>query len=96
MKNWIKIFVYVVVAAIISVMSVVISGQKKRIVFQDERIKEQSTIIDSLLNRRMTVFDVKLNVTDKSTNKIGKNNAGNVTIERIYKLEIDSVNVGLK
>jgi hypothetical protein len=63
------------------------------------RVKEQTGIIDSLLNRRMTVFDVQLNVTDKSTNKInGSHNKGTITMpqEKVYRLEIDSVNVSVK
>jgi hypothetical protein len=80
-------------------MSVLYSGSQKRVKEQSATMKKQYTIIDSLLNRRMTVFDVQLNVTDKSTNKIyGSFNKGSIGMsqERIYRLEIDSTKITVK
>ena len=56
-------------------------------------------MIDSLLNRRMTVFDVQLHVTDKSRFAIyGRYNKGTINVpnERRYELTIDSTNVSMK
>lgn len=64
-----------------------------------KQVKEQSVIIDSLLKRRMTVFDVQLHVTDKSVNKIyGRYNKGTISMpqERKYILEVDSVSMRVK
>jgi hypothetical protein len=88
----IRIIVEVAIVAYAISMTALYRGSQSR-------VKEQSVIIDSLLNRRMTVFDVQLNVTDKSTNKInGTYNKGTISMpqERVYKLEIDSVNVTVK
>ena len=96
MKKWINIVIYVVLVATIAVMGTTINGQRKHVTSLNNQVKEQSTIIDSLLKRRMTVFDVQLNVTDKSRNIIhGKYNKGTINMpqERTYKLEIDSTNI---
>ena len=64
-----------------------------------KQVKEQSVIIDSLLQRRMTVFDVQLHVTDKSVNKIyGRYNKGTISMpqERKYILEVDSVSMSVR
>ena len=62
-------------------------------------IEFQRSTIDSLLNRRMTVFDVQLNVTDKSRFTIhGRYNKGTISVpsERVYELKIDSTRINLK
>lgn len=62
------------------------------------QVAEQSAVIDSLLKRRMTVFDVTLNVTDKSTNKIyGRYNKGSIIMpsNKSYVLELDSISMNV-
>jgi hypothetical protein len=47
----------------------------------------------------MTVFDVQLNVTDKSRSTIyGRYNKGTISMpqEKTYKLEMDSMKVSVK
>jgi hypothetical protein len=61
--------------------------------------EDQTVIIDSLLKRRMTVFDVTLSVTDKSRFAVyGKYNKGTIYVpsERTYELKIDSTNISMK
>lgn len=60
------------------------------------QVAEQSAVIDSLLARRMTVFDVHLSVTDKSVNKVyGRYNKGTIEMPstKSYVLEMDSVSM---
>ena len=96
MKKGINIMIYTVFIAVIAVMGVTIHGQKKHVTSLTNQVKEQSAIIDSLLKRKMTIFDVQLHVTDKSRNVIhGRYNKGTINMpqERTYKLEIDSTNI---
>ncbi len=61
-----------------------------------DRVEQQSAVIDSLLARRMKVFDVNMYVTDNSNNKIyGRYNKGEINMpqEKIYRLELDSMSV---
>ncbi len=98
-KIWIKIIIYAVLAATILTMSILYIESNKHVRTLKSQVKEQSTIIDSLLTRRMNVFDVQLNVTDKSKNIIhGRYNKGTITMpqERVYKLSLDSTNVNIK
>ncbi len=63
------------------------------------QVADQTVIIDSLLRRRMTVFDVQMHVTDKSHFAIyGRYNKGTITVpsERTYELKIDSTNVKMR
>ena len=63
------------------------------------QVADQTVIIDSLLKRRMTVFDVTLSVTDKSRFAIyGRYNKGTINVpnERRYVLEVDSVNLKMR
>lgn len=60
------------------------------------QLVRQNNTIDSLLSRRMTVFDVNLYVTDKSVNKIyGRYNKGQITMPNVktYVLDIDSTKI---
>jgi hypothetical protein len=98
-RIWIDIIVAVAITATITILSVCLAAEKKINKQLKERVSEQSTVIDSLLARRMTVFDVKLNVTDKSVNKIyGRYNTGHIIMpsSKNYILEIDSVNMAKK
>jgi hypothetical protein len=97
--TWIKIAILAVLITVIATLSVLYAESRKHVVTLKAQVKEQSAIIDSLLSRRMTVFDVKLNVTDKSRNVVhGRYNKGTINMpqERTYKLEIDSVSVNVK
>jgi hypothetical protein len=92
------VIIAVLVAGLVT-MSILCRSQKKHVSTLKMQVKEQSAIIDSLLNRRMTVFDVRLNVTDKSKSTIyGRYNKGTINMpqEKTYKLEIDSTNIAIK
>lgn len=98
MKKWIWI-VWAIMAVIttLSITTASLEGNHRRSLAK--QVKEQSVIIDSLLKRRMTVFDVQLHVTDKSVNKIyGRYNKGTISMpqERRYILEVDSVSMRVK
>lgn len=94
--SWILMAVMTVVTAL-AVTVASLEGSHRRSLAK--QVKEQSVIIDSLLKRRMTVFDVQLHVTDKSVNKIyGRYNKGTISMpqERKYILEVDSVSMRVK
>lgn len=98
-KPWIKILIYAVLAAAIITMSAMYVESHNHVKTLKNQVKQQNIVIDSLLARRMTVFDVKLTVTDKSRNVIhGRYNKGSITMpqERTYKLSIDSSSVNIK
>lgn len=83
----------------ITILSVALSATQKRCTTLNDRVKEQSKVIDSLLTKRDRFVDVELYVTDKSKSTIyGKYNKGNITMpqEKTYHLEIDSTNVTIK
>lgn len=98
MKKW--IWIVWAVMAVVTALSITVAsleGAHRRSLAK--QVKEQSVIIDSLLKRRMTVFDVQLHVTDKSVNKIyGRYNKGTISMpqERKYILEVDSVSMRVK
>lgn len=102
MKKWIIIaaaIYFAATACTIAILSVQLNSSKKVCANLQERTEEQSRVIDSLLNRRMTVFDVQLHVTDKSHFAIyGRYNKGTINVpnERRYELTIDSTNVSMK
>ena len=76
MKKWIWIILAAYFAGTITTISVLSFQLKSRTEVCDnlkERTAEQSRVIDSLLNRRMTVFDVQMHVRDQSKfTKFGK------------------------
>lgn len=99
MKTWIKIIIYAVVAVIIITLTTVSIMQRKHIVTLKNTVTEQQLVIDSLLNKHSIVFEVSLNVTDKSKMTVnGKGNSGYIYVpsERTYILEVDSTNISLK
>ena len=106
MKTWIKTAIGVAAivcamgaAATITVLSAKLKSKTEVCAELKQRTEEQSRVIDSLLNRRMTVFDVQLHVTDKSHFAIyGRYNKGTINVpnERRYELTIDSTNVSMK
>ena len=98
-KAWIKIIVYAVLVAAIITMSALYIESQQHVKTLKRQVEHQNTVIDSLLARRMIVFDVSLSVTDKSRSVIyGRYNKGTITMpqERIYELLIDSSSVNIK
>lgn len=106
MKTWIKTAIGVAAivcamgaAATITVLSHKLKSKTEVCAELKHRTEEQSRVIDSLLNRRMTVFDVQMHVRDQSKFTIyGKYNKGTINVpnERTYTLEVDSVNMKVK
>ena len=99
LKN--KILAAILAGLLISVVitSILSVQLHKRLKSAENRIVEQTTVIDSLLTRRMKVVDVHLYVTDKSKfNIYGRYNKGSITApsEKVYTLKIDSTNIMLK
>lgn len=98
MKKIYWIIIIILSAATCTAASIAI-GQARHLKSLKHQVSEQSAVIDSLLKRRMTVFDVSLNVTDRSKISVyGRYNKGtiNVPSERTYTLEVDSVNMTVK
>lgn len=98
MKNYLKIIIYAAIAVVIATLLAVSITQGRHLKSLKIQVTEQSAVIDSLLKRRMTVFDVTLNVTDKSTNKIyGRYNKGTIQMPstKSYVLELDSVSMNV-
>ena len=98
LKMW-KWIVWIVLLAATAVASTAaaLEGNHRRSL--EKQVKEQSVVIDSLLNRNYPLLDVKLYVTDKSRNTIyGRYNKGYIAMpqERKYILEVDSVNMRIK
>lgn len=94
--NWIKAIIYVVLAAIIGILTVAFILTQQQVKQQAERIERQDIVIDSLLARRMHVVDIHMQVTDKSKNNIyGRYNKGTIMIptQKTYMLDIDSLNI---
>lgn len=90
---------WIVTAAILlaaAVAGTAAAVQARHIKSLKRQVANQTVIIDSLLKRRMTVFDVHMNVTDKSKNNIyGRYNKGSIIIptQKTYLLELDSVSM---
>ena len=96
MKLYVKIIIYVIVSSLIAILSILYGLTKKQNVVYAKRIERQDIIIDSLIARRMHVFDVKMTVTDKSKSIVyGKYNKGTITMptEKIYILDFDTLKI---
>lgn len=96
MKKVIKYIIYAVIAIVLTASCIITGLTAKHNKTLIKCNAEQSKIIDSLLNRRMKVVDIKLYVTDKSKNTIyGRYNKGTIFMpqERKYILEVDSVSI---
>ena len=67
----------------------------KRIKEQKAMIVHQREVIDSLLGRRMTVFDVALSVSDNSKLTVYGKKSQNLQVPatKTYMLKLDSVSV---
>ena len=99
MKTWIKTIFYTIAAVAIATLIAISTGQHRHIASLKTQVAEQRTVIDSLLKRRMTVFDCQLYATDKSRSTIyGRYNRGTINMpqERTYTLVIDSTKINLK
>ena len=97
-KVWIKMIIFTILLSAIIVLSGLYFESKSHIKTLKNQVKEQGIVIDSLLARKMTLFDVKLTVTDRSKSIIyGRYNKGTITMpqERFYKLLIDSSSVSI-
>lgn len=98
-KTWIKAAIYIVIAAIIGILTTTVVLQGEHLKDCRKQVAEQGVIIDSLLKVKKTYFNVDLHVTDRSVSKVyGSHNKGSITMpsERTYKLVIDSVNVKMR
>ena len=99
MKIWMKWALRAAALCAIGILITAVGLQHKHVRSLQNHVKEQHMVIDSLRNRRMTVMDVQLYVTDKSKNTIyGRYNKGTITMpqEKTYHLEVDSVSIALK
>ena len=99
MKLWIKLIIYAVLTLIIVTLTTISISQRKHLSTLKQTVNNQQIVIDSLLNKHSIVFEVELNVTDKSKLTIyGKNNAGEILVpaEKTYILQVDSTNISLK
>ena len=94
-----KHIIYLIAIAIVAVWAgfatTASAIQGKRIKEQHQTIVHQSEVIDSLLNRRMNVFDVSLSVEDRSKLTVYGKKSENLTIPatKNYILKLDSVSV---
>lgn len=85
-----------VLVSAVTTLAAVCSLQHREVKTLRKQVEEQSAVIDSLLARRMTVFDVELHVTDRSRlNVYGRYNKGTISVpaEKTYRLELDSVKI---
>lgn len=94
--RWIKAVAVAALVAMCAVLAVALAGSRKQAGTLASQVAEQHQVIDSLLARRMTVMDVSMHVTDRSTSKVyGRYNKGTITLEtaKRYILEVDSFNI---
>jgi predicted Holliday junction resolvase-like endonuclease len=86
----------VVLIAVIAILITAVSGQKKHIKTLKSQVKQQSATIDSLLRKKEISFNVSLNVTDKSVNKVNaKKGSGIVNMPQSneYIIKLDSLTI---
>lgn len=94
--TYIRLIIYIVLAFGITITSILYALTLKQNKVYAKRIERQDVVIDSLIARRMHVFDVKMTVTDKSKSVVyGKYNKGTITMptEKIYILDFDTLQV---
>ncbi len=98
MKSKIKWIVAAVAIGMLVVVTTIAVMQRSKISVLQEMVKEQGEVIDSLLARRMHVYDVSLMVTDRSKYSVGRYNKGTIAMptEKRYVLQIDSTSVRIK
>ena len=96
MRARIKAVAAAAMVTLCAVLAVALAGSRKQAGTLASQVAEQHQVIDSLLARRMTVMDVSMHVTDRSTSKVyGRYNKGTITLEtaKRYILEVDSFNI---
>ena len=93
MKKYIYLIVIAVVAMWAGFATTAAALQGQRIKEQSQMIIRQGVTIDSLLNRRMNVVDVSLNVADNSKLTVYGKKSENLTIPaaKTYLIKLDSV-----
>ena len=102
MKKWIIIIIggcALAASAAIATLSVSLKSKAEMCAELKQRTKEQSRVIDSLLNKRDKFIDIQMHVTDKSKFAVyGKYNKGTIYVpsERTYELKIDSTSISMK
>lgn len=99
MKAWIKMCIYAVISVVVTALSVLSVYQGRHLKDMRRTVQEQSMVIDSLLTIKRTVFEIDMQVTDKSVFKVnGSHNKGEIHVpsDRTYHLVIDSVNVKMR
>ncbi len=97
--NLVKLGIVMAMTAAVGTLSLLLHQERRHCASLESRVTEQSTVIDSLLARRMQLMDVQLWVTDKSRNVVyGRYNKGSISMpqERKYILVVDSVNTSVK
>lgn len=95
-KTYIKLIIYALCVCALTALSILYALTKKQNIVYAQRIERQDVIIDSLIARKMHVFDVKMTVTDKSKSIVyGKYNKGqiNMPTEKIYVLDFDTLSL---
>lgn len=95
MKTKIMAVVLALLAGLAVTTTTTSALQGKRIKEQAATIDRQAAVIDSLLNRRMNVFDVSLSVSDNSKLTIYGKKSENLTVPatKTYLLKLDSVSI---
>lgn len=90
----IEVAVCAVLFLVIGIILAISIERKNQVCILKKQVIEQSIIIDSLLQRRMNVFDINMQVTDRTKTYVyGRYNKGTISIpqQKDYKLTIDSV-----
>ncbi len=80
-------------------LAIALQGSCRQVRTLSLQVREQHQVIDSLLARRMTLMDIQMHVTDRSTSKVyGRYNKGTITLEtaKRYILEVDSTSITVK
>lgn len=95
MKTKITLIIWAVLACWGITTTTISALQGKRVKEKSKVITEQSKVIDSLLNRRMNVFDVSLSVSDNSKLTVYGKKSENLQVPatKTYLLKLDSVSI---
>lgn len=99
MRARIKAVAAAAMVALCAVLAVALAGSRRQARTLASQVAEQHQVIDSLLARRMTLMDIQMHVTDRSTSKVyGRYNKGTITLEtaKRYILEVDSTSITVK
>ena len=99
MKTHIRIILYTAAFLMLAVSLTFAITTHQHCITLKKEVKNQQTIIDSLLVKPNAAIECNLYVTDRSINKInGRYNKGTITMpqERRYILSIDSSKISVK